>query len=84
MGSSFIAYGAVLAIMLLLGQNWLIRRKKSQEFFDSVVIAAWGFIPIRFRFLTLDWSTLSRNTGGDQIGHTKTFSILLWVSSWLS
>jgi hypothetical protein len=43
MGSSFIAYGAVLAIMLLLGQEWLVRRNKSQEFFDSAVIGAWGY-----------------------------------------
>jgi hypothetical protein len=43
MGSSFIAYGAVMSIMLLLGQAWLIRRNKSQEFFDSAVIAAWGY-----------------------------------------
>ena len=47
MGSSFIAYGAILAIMLLLGQPWLLRRNKSQEFFDSTVIASWGlFHPV--------------------------------------
>jgi hypothetical protein len=44
MGSSFIAYGAVMAIMLLLGQAWLARRNKSQEFFDSAVIGAWGSV----------------------------------------
>lgn len=43
MGSSFIAYGAVMSIMMLLGQAWLVRRNKSQEFFDSAVIAAWGY-----------------------------------------
>jgi len=43
MGSSFMAYGTIMAIMLLIGQDWLIRRNKSQEFFDSVVIALWGY-----------------------------------------
>jgi len=44
MGSSFIAYGAIMAIMLYLGQAWLARRNKSQEFYDSAVIAAWGLV----------------------------------------
>jgi len=43
MGSSFIAYGVIMAVMLLIGQQWLIRRNKSQEFFDSIVIALWGY-----------------------------------------
>ena len=44
MGSSFIAYGAFYAVMLLAGQEWLKRRNKSQEFFDSFVIALWGLV----------------------------------------
>ncbi|WEW56631.1 hypothetical protein PRK78_002079 [Emydomyces testavorans] len=44
MGSAFIAYGIVLTILLLVGQVWLRRTGRSQEFFDSVVIALWGCI----------------------------------------
>ncbi|KAM7202577.1 putative ytp1-like protein [Naviculisporaceae sp. PSN 640] len=44
MGSAFIAYGIILTILLLVGQLWLRRTGRSQEFFDSVVIAAWGFV----------------------------------------
>lgn len=44
MGSAFIAYGTVLTIMLLAGQLWLRRTGRSQEFFDSALIAAWGCV----------------------------------------
>ncbi|TKX22215.1 hypothetical protein C1H76_5504 [Elsinoe australis] len=44
MGSAFIAYGIILLILLLVGQAWLQRRRRSQEFFDSTVIAAWGCV----------------------------------------
>jgi len=44
MGSAFIAYGIVLTILLLVGQGWLRRTGKSQEFFDSIIIAAWGCV----------------------------------------
>ncbi|KAI0139549.1 hypothetical protein F4776DRAFT_616703 [Hypoxylon sp. NC0597] len=44
MGSAFIAYGALLTILLLVGQLWLKRTGRSQEFFDSAVIAAWGMV----------------------------------------
>jgi len=44
MGSAFIAYGIVLVILLLVGQEWLARRGKSQEFYDSIVISAWGLV----------------------------------------
>lgn len=44
MGSAFIAYGILLTILLLVGQLWLKRTGRSQEFFDSVVIAAWGCV----------------------------------------
>lgn len=44
MGSAFIAYGALLTILLLVGQLWLRRTGRSQEFFDSAVIAAWGVV----------------------------------------
>jgi hypothetical protein len=44
MGSAFIAYGILLTILLVVGQLWLRRTGRSQEFFDSVVIAAWGCV----------------------------------------
>ncbi|KAK3326189.1 hypothetical protein B0H66DRAFT_149688 [Apodospora peruviana] len=44
MGSAFIAYGVILTILLLVGQIWLRRTGRSQEFFDSAVIAAWGCV----------------------------------------
>lgn len=44
MGSAFIAYGIILTILLLVGQYWLRRTGRSQEFFDSAVIAAWGCV----------------------------------------
>ncbi|MCJ1353541.1 MAG: hypothetical protein MMC33_003527 [Icmadophila ericetorum] len=44
MGSAFIGYGIVLTIILLVGQLWLKRTGRSQEFFDSLLIAAWGCV----------------------------------------
>lgn len=44
MGSSFIAYGYILAIMLYYGDSWLARRGRSQEYYDSLVITVWGII----------------------------------------
>lgn len=44
MGSAFIAYGIVYTILLLVGQIWLRRTGRSQEFYDSLVIAAWGCV----------------------------------------
>lgn len=44
MGGAFIAYGIILTIMLLVGQMWLRRTGRSQEFFDSSFIAAWGVV----------------------------------------
>ncbi|KAK4158762.1 hypothetical protein QBC43DRAFT_328396 [Cladorrhinum sp. PSN259] len=44
MGSAFIAYGMLLTIILLVGQVWIRRTGRSQEFFDSAVIAAWGCV----------------------------------------
>ncbi|KAI0015116.1 hypothetical protein F4780DRAFT_765566 [Xylariomycetidae sp. FL0641] len=44
MGGAFIAYAILLTILLLVGQLWLKRTGRSQEFFDSAVIAAWGCV----------------------------------------
>jgi hypothetical protein len=44
MGSAFIGYGILLLILLLVGQQWILRTGRSPEFFDSAVIAAWGCV----------------------------------------
>jgi Protein of unknown function (Ytp1) len=44
MGSAFIGYGVVLTTLLLVGQMWLRRTGRSQEFFDSLIIALWGMV----------------------------------------
>lgn len=44
MGSAFIGYGILLTILLLVGQIWLKRTNRSQEFFDSLIIAVWGCV----------------------------------------
>ncbi|KOS17323.1 Protein YTP1 [Escovopsis weberi] len=44
MGSAFIAYGVLLTVALVAGQLWIRRTGRSQEFFDSAVIAAWGCV----------------------------------------
>jgi hypothetical protein len=44
MGSAFVGYGIVLTIILLNGQQLLKRSGRSQEFWDSLVISAWGCV----------------------------------------
>ncbi|KAF2169944.1 hypothetical protein M409DRAFT_64357 [Zasmidium cellare ATCC 36951] len=44
MGSAFIAYGIMLTIILLNGQAWLAGTRRSQEFWDSLIITLWGFV----------------------------------------
>jgi hypothetical protein len=81
MGSAFIAYGVLLIILLLVGQLWLKRTGRSQEFFDSSVIAAWGCVNT---FTEHRW-------GGPWVGndlqHTS-MGIIWWaaglVGIWLS
>lgn len=40
-GSGFIAYAAIMAILLVVGEPWIRRMGRSPEFFDSSVITAW-------------------------------------------
>ena len=44
MGNAFIAYGILLTIILVVGQVWIRNTGRSQEFYDSTVIAAWGCV----------------------------------------
>ncbi|EEH36166.1 hypothetical protein PAAG_00489 [Paracoccidioides lutzii Pb01] len=81
MGSAFIAYGILLTIVLLVGQYWLYRTGRSQEFFDSVVIAVWGCI-----------NTFTEHRWGQPWGHNDlqhtSMGIIWWcaglVGIWLS
>lgn len=81
MGSAFIGYGIILMLLLLVGQYWLARRGKSQEFFDSLIIAVWGCVNT---FTEHHWGTAwVRN----DLQHT-TMGIVWWcaglVGIWLS
>ncbi|OAL51001.1 hypothetical protein IQ07DRAFT_508243 [Pyrenochaeta sp. DS3sAY3a] len=81
MGSAFIAYGIILIILLLVGQMWLRRTGRSQEFFDSLVIAAWGCV-----------NTFTEHRWGQPWGHNDlqhtSMGIIWWaaglVGIWLS
>jgi hypothetical protein len=41
-GSGFIAYGTIMAILLVVGEAWVRRSGRSPEFWDSWVITVWG------------------------------------------
>lgn len=81
MGGAFIAYGILLTILLLVGQFWLRRTGRSQEFFDSLVITVWGCI-----------NTFTEHRWGQPWGHNDlqhtTMGIIWWcaglVGMWLS
>ncbi|KAJ2898512.1 hypothetical protein MKZ38_003862 [Zalerion maritima] len=81
MGSVFIAYGTILAIFLVCGQAWLARTGRSQEFFDSAVIAAWGCMTT---FTEQSWGT---DWVKNDWQHT-TMGVIWWcaglVGLWLS
>lgn len=81
MGSAFIGYGIILTLMMLVGQAWLRRTGRSQEFFDSIIIAAWGCV-----------NTFTEHRWGgawvaNDIQHT-TMGVIWWaaglVGIWLS
>ncbi|KAJ7089836.1 hypothetical protein B0H15DRAFT_839435 [Mycena belliarum] len=44
MGSGFIAYAVIMAIMLLVGEAWVRRSGRSPEWWDSWVIMLWGIV----------------------------------------
>lgn len=81
MGGAFIAYGILLTILLLVGQLWLRRTGRSQEFFDSLVIAAWGCVNT---FTEHRWGTAWVH---NDLQHTS-MGIIWWcaglVGIWLS
>lgn len=81
MGSAFIGYGIILTIIMLVGQAWLKRTGRSQEFFDSALIAAWGCVNT---FTEHSWGTA---WVGNDIQHT-TMGVIWWCAGltgvWLS
>ena len=81
MGSAFIGYGIVLTIIMLAGQLWLRRSGRSQEFFDSLLIAAWGCVNT---FTEHRWGQAWR---GNDLQHTS-MGIVWWCAGllgmWLS
>ena len=81
MGSAFIAYGVITAILLLVGQVWLRRTGRSQEFFDSLVITLWGCVNT---FTEHRWGQPWR---GNDLQHTS-MGIVWWcaglLGTWLS
>jgi hypothetical protein len=81
MGGAFIGYGIVMTILLLVGQLWLKRSGRSQEFFDSLVIAAWGCVNT---FTEHRWGGA---WVGNDLQHT-TMGIIWWCAGllgvWLS
>ncbi|KNZ78841.1 Protein YTP1 [Termitomyces sp. J132] len=44
MGSGFIAYATIMAIILLVGESWVRRSGRSPEWWDSWVIMLWGIV----------------------------------------
>ncbi|KAI1790285.1 hypothetical protein LXA43DRAFT_1017323 [Ganoderma leucocontextum] len=44
MGSGFIAYGTIMAILLLVGESWVRRSGRSPDWWDSWVIMLWGIV----------------------------------------
>jgi len=81
MGGAFIGYGILMTILLLVGQLWLKRSGRSQEFFDSLVIAAWGCVNT---FTEHRWGTAWVH---NDLQHTS-MGIIWWcaglVGVWLS
>ncbi|KAJ7173687.1 hypothetical protein C8R46DRAFT_1083673 [Mycena filopes] len=56
MGSGFIAYGVIMAIMLLVGEAWVRRSGRSPEFWDSWVIMLWGIVNTFTEHRGMSWS----------------------------
>ncbi|KAH9940736.1 uncharacterized protein BXZ73DRAFT_98566 [Epithele typhae] len=44
MGGGFIAYGTIMAILLLVGEAWVRRSGRSPDWWDSWVIMLWGIV----------------------------------------
>ncbi|KAG6872908.1 hypothetical protein C0995_005314 [Termitomyces sp. Mi166 len=58
MGSGFIAYATIMAIILLVGEAWVRRSGRSLEWWDSWVIMLWGIGELFSIFITASYSNL--------------------------
>ncbi|KAF5362445.1 hypothetical protein D9756_002412 [Leucocoprinus leucothites] len=56
MGSGFIAYAIIMAIIMLVGEAWIRRSGKSPEFWDSLIITLWGIVNTFTEHHGGDWS----------------------------
>ncbi|KAJ7035556.1 hypothetical protein C8F04DRAFT_511307 [Mycena alexandri] len=56
MGSGFIAYGVIMALMLLVGEAWVRRSGRSPEWWDSWVIMLWGIVNTFTEHRGMGWS----------------------------
>ena len=81
MGSAFIGTGVLFLIVMLVGQFWLQRTGRSQEFYESALIAAWGCVNT---FTEHRWG---HDWVGNDIQHT-TMGVVWWALGlcgvWLS
>lgn len=58
MGTAFVVYGVILLVMMYLGHKFLLKMNRSQEYFDSMVIMAWGIV-----------NTFTEHRWGHEWGH---------------
>ncbi|GLB41596.1 putative protein of unknown function (Ytp1) [Lyophyllum shimeji] len=56
MGSAFIAYATIMAIILLAGEAWVRRSGRSPEWWDSWVIMLWGIVNTFTEHFGTTWS----------------------------
>jgi len=71
MGGGFIAYGIIMAIILLAGEGWLRRTGRSQEWWDSWIIMLWGIVNTFTEHRGSHWSS-------KDMQHT-TMGVLWWA-----
>jgi len=75
MGSGFIAYGIILAIMLVVGEAWIKRSGRSPEWWDSWIIMLWGIVNTFTEHRGTTWSV-------KDMQHT-TLGVLWWTGGLL-
>ncbi|KAH8114554.1 hypothetical protein DFH11DRAFT_228665 [Phellopilus nigrolimitatus] len=80
MGSGFIAYGIIMAILLIAGEAWIKRTRRSPEWWDSWVIMLWGIVNTFTEHRGAHWSV-------KDMQHTS-LGVIWWVGGalgiWLS
>ncbi|KAF3915482.1 hypothetical protein ABW21_db0201694 [Orbilia brochopaga] len=87
MGSSFIAYAIVMTLMTLVGQAWLRRQGRAPEFWDSLIIAVWGFVNTCSILMTMGVQRWGQSWSHGDYQHTS-MGIVWWCAGmlglWLS